>query len=102
MKDIFDLTDTSDLPEDIRPKRPGPKRGNSRASRIRELLAEAGRPVGALQISAAYFRKYGSVINRSTMAGSLHDLEHWGHVVKTGRGTYALPEHANVTPIKRA
>jgi hypothetical protein len=105
MKDIFDLTDTSDLPEDMLPKKSGGTKGKKlgpRVTRLEALLREAGRPCNARELAAAIYRKYGTPKQPKHLRGWIANLRKQGRVVQVAPGLYSLPEHANVTPIKRA
>lgn len=96
-KNIFDLTDTSDLPEGFG----APRRRAGHPDKYKPLLEAAGRPVTAYEVQAAIFRQtkqriaIGSV-SRALAAGVVD-----GRFRRVGIGLYALPEHANITPIKK-
>lgn len=99
-KDIFDLTDTSDLPEQLLGHKCG--RPRQKGNTIWEkLLAQAGRPLHWQELAAARYRRDGVIIRRENLTATMRKLLGENRIIRTAPATYALPEHANVTAIKK-
>jgi hypothetical protein len=96
-KDIFDLTDTSDLPGFHVTKKAG-----TRTQRVVEIFSLAGRPLTRNEFHAGWLRHFQDGISANAINIALHQAQKSGHIKHIGLATFALPEHANVTPIKRA
>jgi hypothetical protein len=89
-RDLFDLTDVSDLPGDLRPKKQGYGRRNSRAEQI---FRAAGRPLTNSEFRVAYYRRFGVAMAHNLVGGYLSTNAQRGLIVRVARGVYALPEH---------
>jgi hypothetical protein len=96
-KDLFDLSDVSDLPRELRPKKQGYGRRNSRAEQI---FRAAGRPLTNSEFRIAYFRRFGVAMAHNLVGGYLSTNARRGLIVRVARGVYALPEHLPATPAK--
>lgn len=84
-KDPFDLTDVSDLPERIRPKR----ERISKADMALALLQVAGRPVSTVELSAAMYRVHGVQIRLADVCSHLLSFNiRAGRIKRVGRGLY--------------
>lgn len=95
MKDIFNVTDTSDLPSklaaDIEPK----NRGRLRGSRYVGLFAMAQHPLSAQQVSAAMYRVHRKSIPVKRCRSALSLYVRQGRLVRVGKNRYALPENVS-------
>lgn len=99
-KDIFDLTDTSDLPENLRAK--AQSAGvPSTLKRVEALLKDAGRPLSLSELRAAFYRRHRVEFSPAVIGNALRDLMRFSRAIRIDRGIYASPEHANITPIKK-
>lgn len=94
-KDLFDLSDVSDLPRELRPRKQGYGRRNSRAEQI---FRAAGRPLTNSEFRIAYFRRFGVAMAHNLVGGYLSTNARRGLIVRIARGVYALPEHAPARP----
>lgn len=92
-KDIFSITDTSDLPQklaaDITPKDRGRK--GPRGSKLISLMAMANRSLTANEVCAAYYRQFGKARTLQSVRGQLSAYSRQGRLVRVARGRYMLP-----------
>lgn len=85
-KDIFDVSDVSDLPPELRPR--------MRAFGVwLRLLKEAGRPVTPTQVAVARFRSDGRSLDSAEASNALRRLVKVGHAIKLERGLYVHRDH---------
>lgn len=110
-RDAFDLSDVSDLPETLRPRRAGPGVPRVECGRPKslyeELLLAAGRAVSAPQVHAAIYRTKNRVVTRRAVHIGLLKMLNDGIAVQPERGLYLhrkfLPAGvSNIRPKKRA
>jgi len=92
--DIFDLGDTSDLPEGFFQPRKAYRRPPPRHSKYIDLIAKAGRPVTTRELRVAFYRDYGEVRSNERIWRGLYALIKSGRVRHVSRGVYALPDVA--------
>ena len=90
----WNLDDVSDLPEDL-VEQLGLRKTDFLARWIRELLAEAGAPLGTKAIAVACYRRYGERIDPEKLARKLYRMtQPKGHAVLTVppglKGQYGL------------
>ena len=71
MANIFDLTNTTDLPKTIR-EGLSIKTPNKFESDVRALFEIAGGPLTIDEITVGYYRKYGGTINKNNMMHKLY------------------------------
>ena len=91
MKDPFDFSDTSDLPEDVAANL-SPASG--RGARYSYLVELAGRSVTCSEVRAAYCRVYGKTPTIFTVRQGLYRAARLDRVVRLSKGVYAAKEKA--------
>jgi hypothetical protein len=89
--EIFDMTDTGDLPDMLQPKKQGWARRNSRCEQI---FRAAGRPLTNSEFRVAYYRRFGVAMAHNVVGAYLSTNAKRGMIVRLAHGLYALPEHA--------
>lgn len=72
-KDIFDLNDTSDLPQELRSELVVNKRDDYEKQLI-ELFRMAGRELNIDQVQTGYYRKYGEHKERPKIIAKLYNM----------------------------
>lgn len=89
-KDIFDLENVSDLPEDVRPAP-----CHAKSERILKLFEIANKPLSNEQLAVGYYRKYGEKLNRVNLSAYLNHMARNTKVVKkVRRGVWELNKDA--------
>lgn len=86
MDDPFSLSDVSDLPEDIRPRKRGAKPG---ASHYERLVNLANRPVSVAEVRVAHYRINGIKASSASVSIALCRLAGSGRIVRIRHGIYA-------------
>lgn len=90
MTDIFDLTNCSDLPPELKCEL-YLSAAQTAKMQLLELLQISGKPLNISQFLVGYYRKYGEQKTRSWMVGQLYKLSKAGAIKPTGRkGEYSL------------
>lgn len=75
-KDIFNIDDISDIPEELLSQL-GKKVGGKRSSfsdQITSLFKEAGRDLTIDQVAVGYYRKYNKLISRKNILAKLYNM----------------------------
>lgn len=96
-KDIFDFSDTSDLPQELAARLDGKVRCGGVAF-YAPLIARAGRPVTVDEVVAAVFRLTGKVAARKTVGGSLSTAATRGEIKRVARGVFAPVDWVDEPP----
>ena len=95
---IFDFSDLSDLPEDLKGKLTSPGGVNPNidvVAKIVEAAAVAGiNALSITQIAAVSFRMGNSAISQQSMRNALNAAVKFGRLAKPTRQTYAVPSSA--------
>jgi len=82
-QDIFDLTNSSDIPDSLKKEISAFKRDEFE-KRLIELFKIAGGGLNLDQVQVGYFRKYGEVKERRTITAKLYNM------CRTERGNSAI------------
>lgn len=95
-KDIFDLSDLSDLPQDLKNELVVNRRDDFELKMI-SLFKMAGRELNIDQIQAAYFRKYNEYKERTKITAKLYNMARSSNSaiesVKGRKGVYKLKDN---------
>lgn len=93
--DVFDLTDLSDLPQELRQELVVSKRDEFE-KRLIELFKRAGRELNIDEIQAAYYRVHGEFKSRNKVTAKLYNMSRASNSatesVKGRKGVYRLRE----------
>ena len=95
-KDIFDLSDLSDLPQDLKNELVVNRRDDFELKMI-SLFKMAKRELNIDQIQAAYFRKYNEYKERTKITAKLYNMARSSNSaiesVKGRKGVYKLKDN---------
>jgi len=89
MKDIFDLDDISDCPEDlqeaIRPRRQ--YRENTQYKYVYALFLKK-HTLTLDELQVGFYREYGTFVSRYSLVGSINLLRNKGSIINVRQGVY--------------
>ena len=81
-KELFDISNTNDLPFEIKENRSSVKKN------IFNLIKDTNLELSRSMIKAAYFRAYGDELDNSTLGRVIAHLCRDGDMIKVGRNKY--------------
>jgi hypothetical protein len=71
-ENLFDVSDTSDLPIEIVKQLNCKKEDKPKKCRLTQLIKEADRPISLDELLVANYRKYGNKINRKSLQAKMY------------------------------
>lgn len=89
MTDLFDLSDVSDLPTNLRQELVC-QRGKGSSELLLALFHIAGRELTVDEVQAAYYRKYNEAMDRRKLLNKLYNLHRAGKLGRPKRGVFKL------------
>lgn len=93
-KNIFDLNDVSDLPEDIKAKIIKRRAGSIQEQMLNVLKELNGESVHVQQIQVAIYRKFGNYKTAYNVRNAIFRLRNKGLINRVGNGMYTLNKNS--------